>query len=296
MKIAAIIPVGPIDCMGYQYHEEFTVNRFIKQFNHVYIASSVTVYPVKYDKVQCSLIQPLEYNNEYSIKIIRDVLNRAIKKAIEDEIDFILLLMVNNYITDYSHNLMTDYIKKLKIKNLDLGFYHNRRQFEKIICKRSELMPYIINLTKKNDIQIIPDGVSINGKKTKWISGFFGSKGFEVTDIELAINNIDFEYKTNYYTKQQLLQNHGKNLEKYSISDLIATLKFQTKMISIDYLISDKCKEESQVYALYPKDSLFNELDLKFSPRIKIILITIWRYIVYKEYRRTVNAYKATTN
>lgn len=263
-RIAAVVPIGPIDRMGYQYNYELCLRNLAKNFDFVYLISNksqdIKTFGLKNVVVIMNENTLFKIHNNveiFDMQQIFDNVHIAMNQAKKDGNHYAVQLSINNYVENGFRSAILTEIKK-KLTNKAWGWLYKAYQVRDEITEPSVRVPYIINLKYLSDITFKADSICYRSETIRIEDGFWKlKKNPYIVDIFGDYNESDFKEKWDYY-EQNLYSflNIQPKMPNWAhrIAYLNAKLKnkfFSKKVDSIGL----------QAYKNLPKDSAVNQLE-----------------------------------
>jgi hypothetical protein len=301
IQIAALVPIGPLNRMGYQYYWKDIIENHANVFDKVYVCTNLYEnIDLKFDYDNVELVYHkdllLEKNStgkeEYSQIKVKQAVEAGVEKIRKDGLDFVVMIMINSYLDDENAVKMRKYLKRLKKEKKPFGVYTNAFQiYDKVFYPR-EIMPYILNLKSLEKKEFSTDKIIIDNVEYPWIGGsLFENTSFTIIDIDGEQTEGDYKEKYNWYHKSLSREMEGKEIGKFNFSERIKNLenRMLTIVVNKDYQLSElgyKIKNS------YPENSIFRLTKMKYSNYYIQKIKNIYRKFRFKKYRKLLNLYK----
>jgi len=216
LKIAAMLQVGPLDSMGYQYNHDITIECLHAFFDKVYIASStpkLTELPehLQYDNVEL-LSTPstwLQHNTDglpiFNLTKPIPGLNHVLKKAIKDGYcDLALKVELFQYIDQKNFAALRAYCDQIIESDHLFGYRYKALQTRQYIAHPTMCHPALFNLRHDRilSIHIGTDKIEHGEQVVHAKRGLFLDAPYFITDFFPPILcEKDFLDKYEYYLK-----------------------------------------------------------------------------------------------
>lgn len=212
IKITALVCVGPLNRLSYQYNAKIVLENFAEFFDRVYVVSSsreTRSLPVVSSKI--ALISDAETwfpVDDHGAEIYNAVtLNRGLNKilniAIKEGTDFAICMCVNQYIDSENSKRMRDYCGRLHAEGRPFGYLYKAYQILDKITYPDVRLPWVVNarLCKDNQISFAADSIFFQGKNVRIENGLYLCAPFYITDVYGEMTEQDFVERWNYYLK-----------------------------------------------------------------------------------------------
>jgi hypothetical protein len=218
MKIAALVPIGPLDRFGYQYTAALALKNHADFFDRVYVIGSsrqVAALPVSklvFISDEASLFELDRDGNEIlDFPKINLNVNRVKELAKRDGFDLAVEIHINQYVSESNFQGFRDHCRKVLDEKKPFGWVYKSYQYFDKLYYPSHRVPWIANLRDFGTGGIF-DSDSIHfGEETHRIQDgtFKEASDHCVVDIMGCYTEKDDEEKFEYYTKV-LNRTYGK--------------------------------------------------------------------------------------
>ena len=299
LKIAALVPVGPLDRMGYQYYWKDTLDNHSQSFDRVYVCTNLYEnigLEFEHDNIELVYHEDLlkEKDNvgseSYSQKKVKQAVEAGVEKIKNDGYDFIVMIMINNYIDKENMLKMRKYLQNIKQLNKPFGVYGRSFQIYDKICHPSAIMTYILNLNSPEKKEFSNDKIIVDNKEYPWINGLFLDVPFEIVDVYGEYTEKDFKEKHEWYIYQLAKDLNNSNETEFDFKQYISRLENMVSKLVINKRHT-KSKVGNLIVSKYPKLAFFKFANIKYSYLLKEYLKVIINQIKNKRYRELLKIY-----
>lgn len=276
MILSAVVLVGPIQRLGYQYHAQLTLENFVTYFDKVYVISSsreTRQLPVQSDKIRFVSDErswfELDAEGREAFDFHKLVENwmRMIRKAAEAGDDFILNIDINEYIDAENFQKLLAYCQQLQDENEPYGYRYRAYQILDQITYPNVRKPWLLNLKHADfpQIQMYPDAIYYKGEKFLAERGIFTEAPYYITDIfPSALTERDFDEKYEYYIKyvQEEWYPGYPKLDNWEFYVEIHKSKVNKEVLNLKAVLSEW---GVRVIENFPQETIFSEIDINLS-------------------------------
>ena len=167
MIISALVNVGPIDSLSYQYNSKVVLDNLILYFDRVYLISSsrkTQSLPITSNKIifisnEGSWFK-LDKNKElFTLNKLVDNINKLSRMSKQDNVDFALNMSINQYISDNNFKHLVKYCEILKKDNKPFGYLYKAYQILDRVTYPCVRLPWVLNMEYVENISFAPDAI-----------------------------------------------------------------------------------------------------------------------------------------
>ena len=282
LKIGAIVPVGEIDNMGYQYNVETVLNNLIDNFDFIVVVSSsrkTVRLPVEHHKIKLysssEFWSKLDLNGNESFDFNNTNTSRMLSELTALGFDFAVNISINQYIDPDKMIGLNKYCYWLKRENKKFGWLYKSCQVGEFVTYPYARLPWVINLKFSEEISFCPDAIRFGSEHVYIQNGFYPEAPFHVVDIYGELTKADYDVKVSKYLT--FLDNFNP------LIDWKTVVKYHEKKLEQRVLRRSSRLSETGMKVLnnYHSESLTNLMDIKFRP--------YWRASVSKWKARVVS-------
>jgi hypothetical protein len=215
MKIAAIVPIGPLDKWGYQYIYQPCIESIVAFADKVYLVNSTrenNIWPT------CKRLNALEDTYKKQIKVISNLstlfslddnhkeyfeseqvaqnANKGLRMARIDGYDIGVYIDINQYVPEPAQKPLREYCYEVLRCGTTHGWLYRRDQLVDRTFHSSLRRPWIFNLHSDAEVSN-PDGAIWDGKRTLHQRGFFFGHDYKaIVDcpLEMTLEDMDAKF------------------------------------------------------------------------------------------------------
>ena len=274
--LAAIVAVGPMDSMGYQYNSLLVLNNLTHYFDYVLVGSNTRrTKKLGIDHPKIKFFSNEEYwdpiiNGVEKLNIKNKVTTKLLGEARLLKVDFVVNVCINQYIDDINYVNLKNYCSVLLQRNIPWGWLYKSYQIGMDVTYPNIRLPWIINVKYSENMEFQPDSLFYQSKTVEHENGFFEYAPFVFFDLFCEFNFQDLNEKklflknTNWDVGPMLFQNGSKN----NILTYFQK-KLTSKVRNENYQLS---KWGLDAYKNYPIDSILNMLEKKYESYLRVKL------------------------
>ncbi len=301
MKIAVILPVGPLDRFGYQYNHDIVIENLCEFADGVFMGSTnrnrvgvdelLTHHPkLRYYADENTWFKLDQAGNEvWDVKWVMNRTNYCIDKAAEEGFDCALIIHINHYVPESNMIPLRQYCEKLVNEGAKYGWLYRKYQLANHVSKTCVRNPWIFNLRTSSIGRVgIGSFCDSSGQELARIqSGDFSDfESIAIVDAPMEQTLEDFEASRNFVRCYVELPGHH---DKAVFEPMEFLEKYQTKFNAMKFSegafdqygmkIAERTKEEFL--------SVYFMNNYQYQPRAKSQ--TTNRNTVLKRLRRAFN-------
>jgi len=209
MKIAAIVPIGYLDRMGYQHVWYECVGSIASFADHVYLVSSVREPGAVFTQSNVTLIsdeatwfartpEGAEWFDAY--RVMENV-NSAAHLAASEGYDVGICLMVNNYVPDGTGKWLRACCEGMLLKGFAFEYLYRQDQLGDQLFSASVRLPFIVNLHLQY-VRFSADSLEVGGSLGDLYMmerDDFRASDFEaIVDVQLEMTVDDLREKQTF--------------------------------------------------------------------------------------------------
>lgn len=212
MSISALVAVGPINRLSYQYNSKLVLENFVHYFDRVYVISSsreTSSLPISSNKIIFISDETSWFCCDEDGKEVLDMEkisnngSRIMELSHEKGDDVAIGLCINQYIDHVNADKMRNYCDLIKKNNQPFGYLYKAYQIRDSITFPDTRLPWVINLKHKEfkNIRFAADSIYFKDEHIRIKSGIFKDAPFYITDIYGEMTEKDFYERWEYYLK-----------------------------------------------------------------------------------------------
>ncbi len=279
MKLAAIVPVGPLDSMGYQYNSELVLRNLCHYFDYVLVASNTRrTKKIDIQDPKIKFFSSEDYwdpliNGVEKLNIENEVTTKLLAEARKLDADFVVNVSINQYIDGLNFDRLKLYCEELLQNNTPWGWLYKAYQVEMEVTYPSIKLPWVLSVRDSGDMRFIPDGLVYRGEVIRHQNGFYDSAPFFLFDLFCEFNIYDLSSKRAFLAGTDW--DVGPKVFENEVTHEVLSYfqrKLSTKVKNKNYKLSDW---GMSAYKNYPFDSMVSKLKKSYTPYWKAKLIKI---------------------
>ncbi len=286
MKLSALVSVGPIQRMSYQYNAKLALENYATYFDNIYVVSSsreTQSLPIESNKILFfsdeNYWMPLKADGKEGMNFNQFWVNtdRIHKLAQENGDDFLMYVDINQYIDEENANKLREYCRRLKKRNKPFGYKYKAFQIIDKITYPDKRHPWLLNVNHRafSTIRMHVDSIYYgNNINVRSQNGFWTNPPFYVTDIlPPFMNKMEFLEKFDFYIKYvNLWYRNEEGIPDYELHSNNILKKINSQVANPHAKLSFWGKRALENI---PKDSVLYEWDInlsKINPRLKSLV------------------------
>lgn len=262
MIVSAIVTVGPLGSLSYQYNSRLVLENLVRYFDKVYVISSsrLTVkLPVSCPKIvfisdDTSWVDVDSEDNEIVCidKLCKNA-QRMWELSYENGDDFLVHMCINQYIDEKNAEKMRRYCEWIIQINRPFGYIYKAYQIIDQITFPDSRLPWVINLKHHEfrDIRGYADSIYYKGAKILSKQAFYAKAPYFIIDIFGEMTERDFHARYDYYLKY--VGNAAQKGDDWNYWRRYYEIKIQQKLINREIVLSEWGR---RVLANIPPDAL----------------------------------------
>ncbi|TFH72271.1 hypothetical protein E3V39_11800 [Gammaproteobacteria bacterium LSUCC0112] len=291
-KVVAIIPIGPLDKMGYQYHWKLAVYSFAQVFDKVFLVTTTAEnigLALDFDNVEV-VVEPtaiFAQNNEgdeiFDVWKIYNAIGFGALMAKDYGYDFAFVGSINSVIAIEDRAVLYDYLEYLAKKRCAIGWSRRSFVLGNVVFNENAIIPNIYNLNYINKMKLGIDCIS-NGIFKFKITKYYGFKiaGCPIFyDLLGAETESDFVRKYEWYEenyriqlsrpgKKKQFQDHIDKLARSVLANCTVMAEKHPKIVTCasDLFVSDSVARQVE--------QVFFQSNKRFDSQIKLYVRKIY--------------------
>ena len=266
MRIASLLPIGPLDRFGYQHAADVVIRNHCDFFDKVYvIASSRMVASLPYASPKIVFVQDDRSlfaldprgNEMLDFPKLNENVNRVKDMALADGCELAAEIHINQYVPARNFGSLRAHCQAILDAGKPYGLLYKAYQYHDRVYFPSHRLPWIVNLRDHGPrLAFESDSLFVDGQLQKIEDGRYASAAdVSVMDIMGCYTVQDDREKFDYYTKV-LNKTYGKEgvAMEYSAEDYFKYHKH--KLLAKRPHPIGLCDYGREVLARYPADSV----------------------------------------